>query len=65
MIYMDFNSMPLVLSVYDVADTLSIGRNKAYALVKSGEIQALRVGNSFRIPRDAFIEFLRNPNEPT
>ena len=50
--------MPLVLSVTDLADTLSIGRNKAYELVNSGKIGSLRIGNSFRIPRESFIAFL-------
>lgn len=57
--YSDFDSMPLVLSVGDVAETLEIGRNKAYGLVNSGTIKALKIGNHFRIPRDAFVAFLK------
>ena len=57
--YNDFNSMPLVLSVEDIADTLAIGRNKAYCLVKSGEIRALKLGQHYRIPREAFVEFIK------
>lgn len=30
MIYSDFESMPFVLTVGDIADALAIGRNKAY-----------------------------------
>jgi len=29
--YKNFESMPFVLDVSDIADTLKIGRNKAYA----------------------------------
>lgn len=58
MTYTNFSDMPLVLSVDDIADTLAIGRNKAYTLVNSGKIKALRIGNHFRIPREAFIAFL-------
>ena len=36
MIYANFESMPLVLSVEDIADTLAIGRNKACGLKKWG-----------------------------
>ena len=46
MVYHNFDSMPLVLSVEDVADTLAIGRNKAYGLVNSGTIKALKIGQS-------------------
>ncbi len=35
MTYHNFEGMPLVLEVADTADTLAIGRNKAYELVNS------------------------------
>lgn len=58
MIYKDFGSMPLVLNVEDIADTLAIGRNKAYSLINSGQLPALKLGNHYRIPRESFIAFL-------
>ena len=58
MTYVKYEDMPLVLNVEDIADTLMIGRNKAYNLVNSGKIKALRIGNHYRIPRDSFIAFL-------
>ena len=63
MTYTTFDSMPLVLSVIDIADTLSIGRNKAYDLVNTGKIKAIRLGNHYRIPREEFITFLKKSNE--
>ena len=63
MIYNNFDTMPLVLSVEDIADTLAIGKNKAYTLVNSGQIRALKLGNHYRIPREAFIAFVRG-DEP-
>ncbi len=59
MTYVKYEDMPLVLNVEDIADTLMIGRNKAYNLVNSGKIKALRIGNHYRIPRDSFIAFLK------
>ena len=59
MVYNNFDVMPLVLSVEDVADTLAIGRNKAYALVNTGIIKALKIGQHYRIPRDEFIDFIK------
>ncbi len=58
MTYTNFEAMPLVLEVSDIADTLGIGRNKAYLLVNSGQIKALKLGNHYRIPRDEFIRFI-------
>lgn len=57
--YIDFESMPLVLGVNDICDTLAIGRNKGYELIKTGQIQAIRIGKHFRISRDEFIKFIR------
>lgn len=63
MTYTKFEDMPMVLSVDDIADTLAIGRNKAYALVNSGNIKALKLGNHYRIPRDSLIQFLKLETE--
>lgn len=59
MTYTTFDTMPLVLSVEDIADTLAIGRNKAYGLVNSGTIKALKIGQHYRIPREKFIDFIK------
>ena len=58
MIYYNFDSMPLVMEVRDIADTLRIGRNRAYQLVNSGQIKAVKVGNLYRVSRDSFIQFI-------
>lgn len=60
MIYNNFETMPLVLSVGDIADSLAIGRNKAYNLVNNGTIKALKIGQHYRIPREEFINFIKN-----
>lgn len=53
--------LPLVLRVDDLMPVLKIGRNAAYALVRSGQIKAIRVGNSYRIPRSELLRFLGEP----
>lgn len=62
MVYKDFATMPMVLTVADIADTLAIGRCKAYTLVNTGVIKALKIGNSYRIPREVFIAYLKGEN---
>ena len=59
MVYLNFESMPLVLEVSDIADTLKIGRNKAYELINAGEIKAIKIGNHYKVLRDSFIAFLK------
>lgn len=58
--YTDFLSMPMVLTVSDLAETLAIGRNKAYALVSTGAIKALKIGQHYRIPRESLVDFIKN-----
>ena len=45
--YNEVESMPMVLTVNDIADTLAIGRCKAYTLVNSGKIKSIKIGNVF------------------
>ena len=53
-----FENLPLVLRVKDLANVLSISQNTAYALVRSGQIRSFRTGRTYRIPKDAVIEYL-------
>ena len=56
--YSSIDELPLVLRVEDLMPILDIGRNTAYALVRSGKIRSVKVGSHLRIPRGAVIEFL-------
>lgn len=44
---------PLLLTVEDAAERLSLGRTKVYELIRSGELEAVRIGKSRRVPADA------------
>ena len=57
--YRNFDTMPLMIRVADIADTLQIGRNRAYELIKEGKIRAIKIGKQYRIPRDSFIAFVK------
>lgn len=49
---------PLVLHVKDLISLLSVSHNTAYQLVRSGQIRSIRIGRTYRIPRDAVAEYL-------
>ena len=53
-----FDDLPLTLHVEDLMPILQIGRNSAYAMVKSGQIRSVRIGRQIRIPKSSVIEFL-------
>ena len=56
--YFNVEDIPLVLRVEDLSRALGIGRNTAYALVRSGQIRSIRIGRQLRIPRDELQRFL-------
>lgn len=51
-------TLPPVLHVKDLTSLLSISHNTAYALVRSGQIRSIRIGRTYRIPRDAVADYL-------
>lgn len=56
--YHTTSDLPLILRINDLMKILDIGRNTAYALIRSGKISSIRVGNQIRIPKQAVLEFL-------
>ena len=47
------------LTVAEVAGVMRVSKMTVYRLVHSGELPAVRVGRSFRVPEDAVNEYLR------
>ena len=45
------------LTPVEVMQLLAIGRSSFYALVRSGELPAFRVGKQWRVSREALIAF--------
>ena len=52
--------MTQYFDVPELARRLSVCPNTARALVTSGEIEAIRVGNKYRISVEAFAEYCRS-----
>jgi excisionase family DNA binding protein len=53
-----FDTLPRILTVEEMAAFLGIGRSLAYSLVKRGEIPSVRLGRLYRIPRDTLMDWL-------
>ena len=47
-----------LLTIKDLQVVLKIGRNKAYQLIRSGELQSFKIGTSFRIPKNSVVEYV-------
>jgi excisionase family DNA binding protein len=46
------------LTVAEVAETMRVSKMTVYRLVHGGELPAIRVGRSFRVPQDALDAYL-------
>ena len=48
------------LTVAEVATIMRVSKLTVYRLVHSGELEAIRVGRSFRVPEQAVNQYLRD-----
>lgn len=55
--------MRLLYKVKEVAEMLGVGRSKAYELVRTGEIPAVRVGSSLRVRGEDVLAYVENLQE--
>ena len=53
--YTNYDDLPLMLSVPDVASVLGISRAGAYELVRSDGFPSLRIGSRIVVPKEKFI----------
>ena len=51
-------SYPDLMTVKDIQDVLQIGRSMAYKLLQSGQLRALRIGSTYRIPKANLIDYI-------
>ena len=56
--YRSLEELPMVLTVEDLMPILSIGRNTAYELIRSGQIRSVRAGRKIRVTKEAIAEYL-------
>jgi excisionase family DNA binding protein len=54
------DNYPDILTIKEVMEILKIGRNKAYYMINHKQIKSIKIGNSYRIPKIALIEFIIN-----
>ena len=61
--YKNFNEMPVMLSVIQVAEVLGISKTSAYELVHSDDFPSITIGKRLIIPKDKFIEWIKTKTE--
>ncbi len=55
-----FKDYPDIITVFQLQKMLNISRQLAYELINSGSINAVKVGNSYRIPKVSVIGYMLN-----
>lgn len=50
--------IPPIMTVSEVATFLGIGRNGTYDLIRSGQLEALRIGHKLRVTRHGLLKFM-------
>ena len=55
----DLENIPDVLTISELQQVLRIGRSTAYRLIRSRELQCVRVGRSIRIPKQYMMEYVQ------
>jgi excisionase family DNA binding protein len=58
-------TLPEVLTVCEAAAILRVGRNQLYQAVARGQLGAVRIGRSIRIPKQALLDLLATASPPT
>ena len=49
---------PRFVTVAEVADLMRVSKMTVYRMIHSGDIPAIRVGKSFRVPQQAFEQLI-------
>ena len=55
---MMFPEYPDIVTVRQLREMLGISRQLAYDLIADGEVQAIKIGNSFKIPKGRVINYV-------
>ena len=58
LIYKNYDELPLMLSVKELATVLGISRTSAYELTKDKKFPSIKVGSRVVIPKDKFIKWI-------
>ena len=55
-----FERYPDVLTVHKAREALGVGRTGVYKLIDQGLLKCFKIGNAYKIPKSALIEYVTN-----
>ena len=54
-----YKTIPEIMTLRECREILKVGKNTMLNLIHSGEISAFRIGNRWKVPKEAVLEFIR------
>ena len=57
------NENKTLLTVDQMCQLLNIGKNSAYKLLKTSEIQSFKIGRIWKIPKDSIDKYITNQSK--
>ena len=55
-----FEHYPDVLTVHQAREALGVGRTGIYKLIDQGLLKCFKIGNAYKIPKTALIEYVNS-----
>lgn len=56
----NMDDMEKLLTIKDVQEHLQLGRNRVYQLIKIDSFPKIKIGNTYRIPKREYLEWVQN-----
>lgn len=54
-----YENIPEIMTLRECQELLKVGKNTMLELIHSGELSAFRIGNRWKIPKEAVVEFIK------
>ena len=54
-----YENIPEIMTLRECQQLLKVGKNTMLDLIHSGELSAFRIGNRWKIPKEAVLEFIK------
>lgn len=60
---LNLKDLPDVLIPSEVSRVLRVGRCSTYKLLSKGKVRAFKIGNQYKIPKQAVLEYIQNEQQ--
>lgn len=58
-----FKNYPDIMTVQQAREALGVGRPGIYQLIRSGALRCFKIGNAYKIPKTALIDYIQRSSK--